>query len=270
MKRISLKGVLDLVTETFGVGRSVLVSGVCVTGVVLAAAIFWFFRSAPPTSLTISCGPEGSIFHTNAVKYQAILARSGVKLTVLTSQGSIENLYRLQDPESDVDVGFVQGGVTNGLTNGVAFDRLMSLGSVAYQPLLVFYRSATPAGMLSEFAGKRLAIGPLGSGTRALALTLLATNGIVPGGPTTLLGQGAAEAATALEDGKIDVLFLMGGSASAQVMRKLLRHPEIQLLDFRQADGYSRRFSYLNKLEMPAGSKAPPLPSRVRRSTPAL
>ena len=67
-----------------------LVSGVCVTGIVLATAIFWFFKSAPPTSLTISCGPEGSIFHTNAVKYQAILARSGVKLTVLTSQGSIE------------------------------------------------------------------------------------------------------------------------------------------------------------------------------------
>jgi hypothetical protein len=46
----------------------------------------------------------------------------------------------------------------------------------------------------------------------------------------------------------------MGDSASAQVMRKLLLTPEVHLMSFAQADAYTRRVSYLNRLEMPMGS----------------
>jgi hypothetical protein len=54
--------------------------------------------------------------------------------------------------------------------------------------------------------------------------------------------------------GSVDAVFLMGDSASSQVMRTLLRTPEIHLLSFAQADGYARRIRYLNKLELPMGS----------------
>jgi hypothetical protein len=37
-------------------------------------------------------------------------------------------------------------------------------------------------------------------------------------------------------------------------MRQLLRTPDIRLFDFAQADGYTRRIHYLNKLELPKGS----------------
>ena len=112
-----------------------------------------------------------------------ILARNGVKLKILPSQGSLENLKRLLDPSFRVDIGFVQGGVAGGLN----IDKLVSLGSISYEPLLVFYRSVKPVDLLSQLNGKRLAIGPEGSGTRSLALILLAANGIQPGGATALL-----------------------------------------------------------------------------------
>jgi TRAP-type uncharacterized transport system substrate-binding protein len=89
------------------------------------------------------------------------LARQGVKLKILPSEGSLENLQRLDDPSFHVDVGFVQGGITN-----VATDKLVSLGSISYQPLLVFYRGA-PVESLSDLTGRRLAIGPVGSGINA-------------------------------------------------------------------------------------------------------
>ena len=63
-------------------------------------------------------------------------------------------------------------------------EKLASLGSVYYQPLLIFYRSAAPLDLLSRMNGKRLSIGPEGSGTRSLALVLLKANGIEPGGAT--------------------------------------------------------------------------------------
>jgi hypothetical protein len=108
--------------------------------------------------------------------------------------------------------------------------------------------------LLSQLNGKRLAIGPVGSGTRSLALTLLAANGIEPGGTTAIVDLDAEEAAKALIEGNIDAAFLMGDSASLQVIRKLLLSPEIHMFDFTQADGYTRRFGYLNKLELPKGS----------------
>ncbi|MGA2107724.1 MAG: hypothetical protein ABSH25_08765 [Syntrophorhabdales bacterium] len=43
---------------------------------------------------------------------------------------------------------------------------------------------------------------------------MLATNGIVPGGPTILEDLDAQDAAKALTGGKVDTIFLMGDFAS--------------------------------------------------------
>ena len=133
-------------------------------------------------------------------------------------------------------------------------EKLVSLGSIAYQPLLVFYRSATNINVLSGLEGRRLAIGAEGSGTRTLTLLLLQTNGIVPGGNTQLLALDAEAAANALTNGTVDAVFLMGDSASTQVMRTLTHSEDIRLFDFAQADAYTRRFSFLNKIRLPEGS----------------
>ncbi|OAJ64601.1 TAXI family TRAP transporter solute-binding subunit [Paraburkholderia ginsengiterrae] len=219
----------------------------------IAAAAIWvavrLIQPAPPSTLTISAGPQGSTFWNAAQKYKAILARNRITLNVLTSEGSLQNLQRLSDPKSNVDVGFVQDGVAP----GSARDGLMSLGSVAYVPLAIFYHGPTVA-RLSEFKGQRVAVGAEGSGTRELALALLKANGIEPGGPTKLLPLSGEDAAQALVSGKIDAAFLAGDSAQPAVMGKLYRTPNVQFYDFFQADAYTRRFPYLTQLEMPMGA----------------
>ena len=213
-------------------------------------AAIWFVRPAPPTALTITAGPEDSTFRTTAEKYRKILARDGVKLQILPSEGSLENLRRLSDPKFHVDIGFVQGGVAAGMP----VDKLISLGSVFHEPLAVFYRGSRPVERLSAFSGKRVAIGHEGSGAHALALILLKANGIETGGATTLLAIGGEDAAQALIEHKVDAAFLMGDSASPPMMRKLLWTPGIRLLNFKQAEAYSRRYPYLNKLDLPMGA----------------
>src|SRR5262249_45411099 len=125
-----------------------------------------FVRPAPPHELTISTGPEGSNFQGMAQKYQKILARNGITLKILTSQGSQENLTRLATPDSDVDVAFVQSGVTIDADTS----ELVSLGSVFYAPLTMFYRAPQPIERLSQLQGQPIAIGHAGSGTRFIAL----------------------------------------------------------------------------------------------------
>jgi TRAP-type uncharacterized transport system substrate-binding protein len=237
-------------SENFGVTRAVSLAAVCFVSVVIFVAVFWFIHSAPPRTITITSGPPGSSLERYATNYAAILARNGVTLKILPSQGSLENLQRLGNPTSRVDIGFVQSGVSDGPNDR----KLVSLGSLTYEPLLVFYRGAAPIKLLSEFAGKRLAVGSVGSGTHSLALMLLHTNGIATSGPTILDSLDADAAARALLAGTVDAVFLMSDSASSQTMRSLLRSPQVQLLNFEQADAYTRRFHFLNKLRLPEGS----------------
>jgi len=240
----------SLFAELFGLSRAVSITVIVVSGLAVILAVFWFFYSAPPSTIIMTAGPKDSVFQVNAEKYAKILARNHVKLKILESEGSLENLKRLADPRFKVDVGFVQGGVSE-RTN---IEDLASLGSVAYQSMLIFYRSTAPVELLSQFKGQRLAIGAEGSGTRKLALVLLKANGIEPGGVTTLSDLDADDAEEALLYGRIDAAFMMGDNSSRKVMHNLLLAPDVRLFDFTQADGYSRRIGYLNKLLLPKGS----------------
>ena len=210
---------------------------------------FKFIRPAPPDTIIITGGAKGSSFANAAEKYRAILERNGVKLQILESEGSLDNLRRLRDPAFKVDVGFVQGGL---VVDGDAGD-LVSLGSLFYVPLVVFYRGEQPVERLSEFKGKRLAIGREGSGTHFLNVLLLRANG-VDKTTSTLLDLSGADAAQALLERKIDAALLMGDAATPEIMRKLVHTRGIKMMDFKQADAYSRRFRYLSKLELPMGS----------------
>lgn len=232
-----------------GRGLAVYAGLVLAIGLMVSVAVYAFIHVAVPTTLTITSGPVGSSFHRNAEKYKKILARDGVTLTVLPSDGSPENLKKLIAPQSGVDVGFVLGGEVK----EAKVTALMSLGSVNYQPLLIFYQGPVRQ-LLSDFKGARLDIGVQGSGTRALALELLKANGIEPNSESSFIEVDAKDPEKNLKENAIDAIFLMGDSTSSELLRTLLRSPEIHLFDVTQADAYVRRIGYLNKLVLPKGS----------------
>lgn len=247
--KIYVSRLLAKLTALFGRGMVVSVSIVLFIGLVASAAIFLFLNSAAPTSITIASGPPGSSFQHNAEKYKSILARAGVTMKILPSEGSVDNLKKLSNPKAAVDVGFVLGGEVNGAN----IDNLFSLGSISYQPLMIFYRGAEKK-LLSDFKGLRLDIGPDGSGTHSLALTLLKANGVEPNDGTFFVDSLTGDSARALLDNHIDAIFVTGDSASTDVMRELLHTTGIHLFSFTQADAYTRRITYLNKLQLPKGA----------------
>jgi len=67
-------------TEVFGLGRAAALSAVISILVVLVLGIFLFFYLAPPNTITITSGPEGSTFRRTAGRYAKILQRNGVTL----------------------------------------------------------------------------------------------------------------------------------------------------------------------------------------------
>src|SRR4051812_16284882 len=79
-------------------------------------------RPAPPKVIHLIGGAEGSSYRNTAEKYKKIIERQGVKVEILPSRGSLDNLQHLSDPAFKADVAFVQGG----LTEGVDITRLVS------------------------------------------------------------------------------------------------------------------------------------------------
>ena len=130
---------------------------------------FQFVEPAPPKRIVITTGGEAGAYYQFAQRYAAILAKNGITLEVKSSAGSLENLSRLQADEAQV--GFVQGGVMPPKEDPDAEDDsgLLSLGSLFYEPVWVFYRGERDLTRLTELRGKRIAIGQEGSGVRQLA-----------------------------------------------------------------------------------------------------
>jgi hypothetical protein len=212
------------------------------------SALVWLLHPAPPRTVYMSAGPRESLFMQSALQYKAILARNGIDLEVLESDGSVENLGRLLDPKGRVDIALVQGGVSERASTA----SLVSLGSVFYVPLVVFYRGAILTD-LWQLEGKKVAIGRVGSGTRMLALKLLAANGIVPGGKTALLPLDAQQAASELIAGHIDAALLSGDNATRSLILQLHEAPGISFMDFSEARAYARLFPWLDEIELPRG-----------------
>lgn len=255
--RMAPRQTYDKLAERFGHGMVLTGLALALIGVALALSTFGFISLGAPTTFTITAGPEGSAFERYAERYQKILAREGVTLKILPSKGSRENLQRLAEAKgkgakAGPDVGFVLGGEAGDEVP----PQLVSLGSVAVQPMMVFYRGK-PRALLSDFKGLRLDIGPEGSGTHTLALAMLKANGIEPGTPgdTTRFVDTANEVtAAALITGRIDAFFATSESTPAALTRGLMRAEGVHLFHFAQADGYTRKIKTLNKLMLPRGA----------------
>lgn len=240
---------ITILMEIFGLSPAIATALTCLLLGLAGLAVIWFVRSAPPRVLTISTGPEGSAYQRIAEKYKTQLAEHGVELRILNSTGSQANLLAIADPASGVDLAFVQGGVTD----GVKLDGLVSLGSVANQPLWLFYRADQPIARLAELERRRVCIGESGSGTRLLAGALLKANGITPEN-TSMLAISSEKACAQLVEGKVDAVFLMGDSVSSQLLRSLVRTSGVRLYHFTQAEAYLRRYPHLEKIVLPEGS----------------
>jgi TRAP transporter TAXI family solute receptor len=218
-----------------------------VLAVIAFVVAFQWVKPAPPSRVVMATGRADGAYHAFAQRYRERLDREGITLEIRETSGSVENIRLLEDPGSGVDIAFVQGGTGGAATT----DALVSLASVYFEPLWVFSRSAPGPGDLRGMRGRRLAVGPEASGTRMVAQTLLAANGVTEA-TARFSPQSGLDAVRALRRGEVDTVFLIASAESASV-KEMLRSPGVALLSFPRADAYTKRFPFLTKLVLPAG-----------------
>jgi TRAP-type uncharacterized transport system substrate-binding protein len=241
--------------------------------ILLAAALlalaYWVLDPTPPRKVVLATGTDQGAYAEFGKRYADILKGYGVTVELRATEGAAENLKLLRDPNSGVDIAFMQGGAgerlrreANMLSAAPEDDEdagLVSLGSLFYEPVWLFYRTdsaerllhAPALTSLSQLQGWRVNTGGRGSGAPNLMNKLLDANHIDPKS-MTLMRKSQTPAAVDLLAGDTDALVFASAPESLMV-QMLLQTPGIALYDFAQADAYSRRFPFLTPVTLPRG-----------------
>ncbi|MDP3190213.1 TAXI family TRAP transporter solute-binding subunit [Rhodoferax sp.] len=223
--------------------------------IALLALTYWWLDPNPPKRVILATGPAQSAYEEFGKRYAESLARYGIEVELLSTEGSSDNLEKLRTGQADL--GFVQGG-----TADIGYDEedtLTSLGSLFVEPLWLFYREDAARRLrkepvvrsLAELQGWRVNVGTPGSGVPRLFNTLLDVNRIEPG-QLKLSRLEQTPATVAFLDGELDAVVFASAPESLMV-QMLLQTPGVKLLDFAQSEAYSRRFGYLTPVSMPQG-----------------
>ena len=228
--------------------------------VVLLALAYVVLDPTPPRKVVLATGAPQGAYAEFGKRYADILKGYGVQVELRNTQGAAENLQLLRDDASGVDIAFVQGG-SDEHRRAVDEDdaRLVSLGSLFYEPVWLFYRSdaaqrllkAPTLDSLSQLGGWRVNIGAPGSGVPNLMDKLIDANHLdLPS--LTLVREPATPAVVGLLAGDVDAL-VFASAPESLLVQMLLQAPGIALFNFGQADAYSRRFAFLTPVLLPRG-----------------
>ena len=238
--------------------RDLLVSAgpFVVLTVVLLALAYWWLEPNPPKHVTLATGPAQSAYEEFGKRYAKLLAKDGITVNLIPSEGSAENLRLLR--EGKADFGFVQGGTRE--ADGPDDAELESLGSLFLEPVWLFYREAEAPidtspphtlESLTQLHGLRINLGTAGSGVPNLMRKLLDSNRVELT-TLTLSELEQTPATVAFLGGDLDAI-VFASAPESQMVQMLLQTPGIKLMDFAQAEAYSRRFAFLSPALLPRG-----------------
>jgi len=124
---------------------------ITVTAAAIACAAVVMLGNMPPHRIVMATGPEGGTYYEIGKRYRALLAREGVDVQLVTTPGSVENLSLLLDPQANVSVAVIQGG----LAAGDNVSALESLGTLFYEPLWWFRRHELQDAGLAGLRGRK-------------------------------------------------------------------------------------------------------------------
>lgn len=206
-----------------------------------------FIQPSPKKEITIATGSKSGNYYQMALMYKELLKEDKVEVNILNTAGSVENLELVKSGKADV--AFMQ----NGIIDNDTYENVQSLASVYYEPLWVFYKNENYSiDYVIQLISKKISIGPNGSGTKDLASKILEVNGINEEN-STILNYSSSKAKEELEKGNIDAMFVVS-SHNSSIVKELLENPKINVLSFKRAKAYSRKYPFLEALSLYEGT----------------
>jgi len=217
-----------------------------VLGIIAFVLAYQFVGPPPPSTISLATGSDQGAYYHFGLEYAEWFKQHDIELKIHKTSGSAENVKLLGNDDADVELAFVQGGT------GAEQGTLLSLGSLYYEPLWIFYRKEMSVHFISDLKNKRIAFGSDFSGTRAIASLLARENGVDPEANPTANKLSGTEAVAALKTGQVDAAFFVA-SPEAPLVKSLLVDPDLVLFSMERAEAYRRRNAFLAQVHISEG-----------------
>ncbi len=217
----------------------------------IITGIIFYINPIPPKQAFLATGQMGSSYQLLSNQFDQFFSGRGIDLTLVDTISLNEGLEKLRDTKSPVNAAFV----TSGSANQKNFPDLVSLGSIQYSPIWVFYRGSevNKDNPIDYFGKLRISIGMPNTTTQNIFLHLANDSQFKGVKPPNFFEYSNTEAADKLLAGDLDAVFIVDGILSPSV-QKLINSKEIRIYDFSMADAYEKKFPFLTKLVIPKGS----------------
>jgi uncharacterized protein len=193
--------------------------------------------SLPGGLVRIATGSPGGVYYLYGQAIAGLIAQHwpNAEPRVLTTTASAENLQLLL--VGKVDVGFSQADVA---ASGGLPESLVALARLYDDYVHLVVPAQAPVRTIADLRGRRVSVGPAGSGTEITATRLLTVGGLSPVADLRPLHMDLEESVTALRQGTIDAFFYSGG-LPVDPIAALARDIPIRLLDLGAYVGQLRR-----------------------------
>ena len=214
-------------------------------------ALLWLAKPSPPKVVEMAAGRPTDYSFELAQRYVQFFASNGVELRLVPTQGALDNFEHLKNTRDAIKVAMIQGGFVD---NPEEVKGLLSLGSIAYEPVWLFYWGNQADDLqrpLTELLKGPVSIGNLGSGTHAKALQLLKINRMTLD-PVTMRELPEDQAVAALKRKEVSSMLLVEHYESPMV-QDLLKLDGLVVADFTRARAYAKLLGYIEVLHVPMG-----------------
>ena len=173
--------------------------------------------------IAVAGGPSGGAYQETLAALDARAAAAGIALTTLPSEGSVGNIRLLTDRraqfalvQNDIARSAYAGG---GRFAGAPQRDLRVVASLFPETIQLVTKAKTGISSVADLKGKRVGLGPAGSGTRANALAILAANGLPEDALGATFAGALTEATRALAEDRIDAFFITVHAPAPELQR---------------------------------------------------
>jgi len=213
-----------------------------VTFLLIVSLLTWFLQREPvPGQIRIATGAaEGLYFKVGATIQAALEKRIRSSVSLRETDGSAENFRLLV--EGDADLALVQGG-------SVPIENVRVITPLFREFVFVIVRKGLGIESVWELAGRKVCLGPPGSGNRDAALKVLRHFGVAE---TQLEGETQTSFEVLEHDDSVEAAIVAAG-IEHPALRRLLATNRFEILPLRSAVALELVHPFFRNVEIPRG-----------------
>ncbi|MGV9417727.1 TAXI family TRAP transporter solute-binding subunit [Streptomyces sp. NPDC003674] len=198
------------------ISRRRALQGATVGAVVLGLLLWWLLplgEKPPSGTIVFSTGTSRGVYEEYGKRLRTEMGKDmpGLKVKLLNSAGSQENVQRLADGHADFTIAAADAVATYEQRHPEAAGRLRGVARLYDDYVQLIVPRDSDVESVADLRNKRVATGLPNSGVRLIAERVLEAAGIDPHKDITPVSEGIDTGPARLAQGRIDAFFWSGG-----------------------------------------------------------